>query len=214
MAHHGSIAIAGNAEHSQRSGGLSLDALDTALDQAVEGDLLAQLELVHIGGRAAVDHLEQLVEFVGARLQHLKRFVGLNGIGHHAAIAADQTGQKAFVDARLCCLVLDLLERDGLGANIQRISHAAHNGSGIFGLIAGQVEGLIGCATGLALGDAKCLPATDSTANFIGQYLVSFWDQLEPASLGCFWRFTRQSTGSLWHQVALGFRRLLGHKAS
>ena len=94
LAHDSSVAIAGNAEHGQRSGGLGLDAFDTALDQAMEGDLLAQHQLVNIGGVATVNQLEQAIQLVGAGLQHLKRFVGLNGIGHHLAIRLQQAGQK------------------------------------------------------------------------------------------------------------------------
>ena len=176
----------------------------------MEGDLLAQLELVHIGGRAAVDHLEQLVEFVGTGLQHLQRFVGFDSVGHHLAVSADQARQEGLANTRLSSLVFDLLEGDRLGADVQRIGHAAHNGSGILGLVAGQVERLIRRAAGFTLGDAKGLPAGDSSLNGLCQRLVSLGDQLKAASLGSIGQLAGQSTRSLGHQVALGFGGLPG----
>ena len=90
LAYHCSVALAGNAEHSQRTGCLCLHALHALLNHSVKGDLLAQLELVHISGRALVHHLEQTGQLVGAGLQHLERLVSLNSVGHHAAIIANQ----------------------------------------------------------------------------------------------------------------------------
>ena len=218
MAHHSSVAIAGNAEDGQRSGGLGLDALDPALDQPVEGDLLAQHQLVNVSGVAAVDQLEQAIQLVGAGLQHLQSFVGLDCVGHHLAVAADQARQESLTDARLCSLVLDLLECDRFGLDVQRISHAAHNGCGILGLVARQVEGLI-WHTGQALGsvgawlaNVGCRRRTllNSGGDLVGQGLVSFWDQLKPASLGSVRQLAFQRTGCIWHQVALGFGGLAG----
>ena len=176
----------------------------------MKGDLLAQCELVHISGHATINQLEQAIQLVGAGLQHLKRFVCLDRIGHHAAIAANQAGQEAFADTRLSSLGLDLIKGHRLGLDAKCISHATHNSCSIFGLVARQVKRLIRLAAGLALGDAKGLAATDRTAHFLGQGLISFWNELKAASFGCvrqlaFWQACR-----LWHQIALSLGGLSG----
>ena len=147
LAHHSGVALTGNAEHSQRTGCLCLHALHALLDHAVKGDLLAQLELVHISGRALVHHLEQTGQLIGAGLQHLERLVSLDSVGHHAAIIAHQARDERLADAVLFGLVLNLKECDGLGLDAQSVSHTADNGSCVLGLVARQVEWLNGNAS-------------------------------------------------------------------
>ena len=177
----------------------------------MESDLLAQHQLVNIGGRATVDHLEQTVQLVGAGLQHLQRLVGLDSVGHHLAVRAKQAGQESLANARLGSLGLDLVKGHSFGLDVQRVSHAAHNGSSILGLVAGQVERLVRRAAGFALGDAKGLPASDSSLNGLCQGLVSLGDQFEPASLGDIGQLAWHGPGGFWHQVALGLGGLLGN---
>ncbi len=104
--------------------------------------------------------------------------------------------QSVADNARLSSLGLDLIKGHRLGADVQRIGHATNDGCGIFGLIAGQVERLIRHTAGLAFGDSKCLTATDSAANFLGQVLTGFWDHLKPASRCRIWQLVGQGACS------------------
>ena len=210
LAHGGVLAIAWDAEHSQRTGGLGLHALDALLDQAVEGDLLAQLQLVHIGGQTAVHHLEQLVEFVGTGLQHLERLVGLDSVGHHLAVIAHQARQEVLADARLSGLGLDLVKGHRLGLDVQRIGHTAHDGGSVLGLVARQVERLVGHTTGFTLSHAKGLAAFHRSTDLVCKGLVSFGDDLE-AALGDGGRqFALHGLGGIGHQSLIGLGRASG----